>query len=378
MNYFVFNKPLDYRRGYMEGCVPDGTGIRLKEGAKEGVFFSRVLDSRDRGNEWGRLSWEPAFGAAEARLLIYSLDERRIPFQGRMQDAEEIAKDSRLTGKEKRECFAPFLRLEVAGERDVLLFDVKGRYLWFALILSAGQEGGARAGNLFFYFPKETWMKYLPAVYERDRESAAFLERYLGIFKSFYDDLNREIENSSLLLDPAVAPTEYLAWLGSFLDLGQETIWEEGKMRKLLKMAPELFLRRGTKRGLLDLVELYTGERPYLVESFEILPYLRGEKKEALERLYGTDEAAFVLLVKEKYMTSRRERDAILSIVREAAPAHMEVRLEALRPFIFLGEYSYLGINSGLGFMRDIRLDGLSKLTFASIGGGERREDEHE
>ena len=49
--YFIFNKPMDYRRGTACGMTfQDG---RLKQTAAEpGWFFSRVLDSREREMIW--------------------------------------------------------------------------------------------------------------------------------------------------------------------------------------------------------------------------------------------------------------------------------------------------------------------------------------
>ena len=93
------------------------------------------------------------------------------------------------------------------------------------------------------------------------------------------------------------------------------------------------------------------------------------EKKAELKRLYGREPGRFTLLVKEEYLSSARDYQAMEQLVREAAPAWMEAKLVPLRPCIQLGDYTYLGINSRLGQYRPLKLDGLSAIPFTVIGG---------
>ena len=44
--YFIFNKPMDYRRGTVDR-MNAADGILRLTGAEPGWFFSRVLDSRE-------------------------------------------------------------------------------------------------------------------------------------------------------------------------------------------------------------------------------------------------------------------------------------------------------------------------------------------
>ena len=69
MNYFVFNKELDYRRGYGEGVVWDADRLVLEEGRREGVFFSRVFDSQEAQTRWQRFVMD-AEGRGTASILF--------------------------------------------------------------------------------------------------------------------------------------------------------------------------------------------------------------------------------------------------------------------------------------------------------------------
>lgn len=49
-------------------------------------------------------------------------------------------------------------------------------------------------------------------------------------------------------------------------------------------------------------------------------------------------------------------------------PVTVDFELKVLEPYIFLGQYSYLGINSYLSKPQSAVLDGNSRITFSVIG----------
>ena len=79
MKYFVFNKPLDFNRGYMENCRWENDGLTLQEDCGEGVFFSRILDSREDQTVWHRFVRTPseALGVF-VNFSFYAGDSRKI------------------------------------------------------------------------------------------------------------------------------------------------------------------------------------------------------------------------------------------------------------------------------------------------------------
>ena len=108
------------------------------------------------------------FGESSVEVLVYAADS--------LQEEEDAC-----------------LQAVFKKPEDVLLHQVKGRYLWFKVIL-AGQKGREpEISRMQIYFPKDTWLKYLPEVYQNDVESASFLERYLAIFQSVYEDMTKRI-----------------------------------------------------------------------------------------------------------------------------------------------------------------------------------------
>lgn len=368
MKYFVFNKPMDYQRGYLENLVCTEHGVQLLKVGQRGVFFSRVLDSGEKEMIWHRMTCEIPVFRTGVRFWIYCAETTEMIWNGDVVSIEQILQ-GQMPAAEKRKILSPFLKKEFFNETDVLLHDMKGRYIWFCIEIYSGQEENVGVENLFLYFPAKNWLQYLPSVYEKNRESAAFLDQYLSIFQSIYDDFDRRFENSTMLLEPAVTDSDFLQFMAEWLDIVNTNIWSEEKLRKLIRMAPSLFRKRGTRQGLMEVIELFTGEPPLIVEQWQIREYRKNsDKKEILDQLYGKDENTFLILVKEKYCSGKREQEALLSLIQEVSPAHMEARLVALRQYMILGEHTYLGVNSSLGYYKPTCLDGLSLLSLTSIG----------
>lgn len=76
---------------------------------------------------------------------------------------------------------------------------------------------------------------------------------------------------------------EWLRELAGWLQLEDFYIWPEDRLRKLLQLAPRLFAETGTVQGMMDLVELYTGERPLIAECGPLSGYgWSGQGRKAL------------------------------------------------------------------------------------------------
>jgi phage tail-like protein len=105
----------------------------------------------------------------------------------------------------------------------------------------------------------------LPALYRHDEQG--FAQRFLSGFDDALAPLFCALDNFSAYLDPALAPADFLGWLGGWLGLMLDDTWTREQRRRLLERAGELFSWRGTVRGLSALIELTTGAIPEIVES---------------------------------------------------------------------------------------------------------------
>ena len=129
--YFVWNKVSDYVRG-------SGVNIRLlspgisvaSEQQGSGVYFSRLMDSREKQMEYHRLLTEGEdISEATVRFWIYASESRTLYWEGEQLDIQELLQDPELTSEQKTEMTAACCQKITENPRDILLHEVKGRYL---------------------------------------------------------------------------------------------------------------------------------------------------------------------------------------------------------------------------------------------------------
>lgn len=284
--------------------------------------------------------------------------------------------------------------------RDVLLEDAVGRYLWVELTLLGEEFDSPRVDTVRAYFPRRSYLRYLPAIYQENEASAAFLERFLSLFESSYVDVEEAIAGFTRYLEPAAVPEEYLTWLGGWLATAQDESWPTEARRALLAAAPALFRRRGTEAGLrrvLDLLladvtpptrdwETARAHEVALLEEWVDAGYLTEDERTAMLESYdelvasdldgqsplylvwthalfdcldpdATDlltlyrrlvacPQCFIVLTRP--VLTDAERETVQRVVETWAPAHATGRAAALRPGIRLDANSFLGVNTTL------------------------------
>lgn len=373
LKYFVFNKEEDFQRGFGQNVRYTSRGLRIAPEAisQGGVFFSRILDSRAKETVWHRMVVQgESLGDASIRFTFYAGEERQVWVDGREQDLEVFLKDPERSRREKEEILNPFRVKTVLNPQDILLHEAQGRYLWFCIELFGQGEESPAISHMKIYLPRQSWLGYLPEVYQTDQESKSFVERYLNMFQSLYTDLEQKIERVARYFDPDVVEGEFLQWLAQWLDIDDGYLWTEDQLRYLTKNGVRLYKIWGTRRAVSNMVELYLGEAPYIVEHYQ-LEGSEGDSKTSglLTRLYGDNSYYFTVVVSERCVPSVKEHKTLLKIIESAKPAHMEANVVVLKPYIFLDKYSYLGMNSVLGQYRPANLDGFSALPFTSVTG---------
>ncbi len=131
-----------------------------------------------------------------------------------------------------------------------------------ALGQNGSQSQGANETVTIAVSAKGRYLKYLPAFYEEDE----LMGRFLMLFESFWAPINGRVDQMSYYFDPKYAPAELLPWLASWIGLALDERWPADRRRLMLGSAVTLFRRRGTKRGLQEYLEVFTGQKPQIIE----------------------------------------------------------------------------------------------------------------
>lgn len=149
-----------------------------------------------------------------------------------------------------------------------------------------------------------TYLDFLPAIFQ-DND---FLGRFLLIFQSIWEPLEKRQDHLAMFLDPRTAPAVFLPWLAGWLGVTVGPRMTEGRLRELLSEAVELYRWRGTRYGLTRMIEVCTGLKPQIAE---------------------TDSNPFVLHIRVAVPPdSEADRDAIERLVIANKPAHTAYLLE--------------------------------------------------
>ena len=326
MKYFVFNKPEDFQRGKWSG---------------QERFLSRILDSREPEAEWHRFVMDYSQGDNRMVLLeIFTAEQEEIDGIRKIWQEREAGEADRSLQKYKR--------AEIQNpKRDVLLTGVTGRYLWFSLRMWGNDDGRPVIRTVEIFFGVKSWTEFLPELY-RDRGS--FLERYLAVLQTVYEEMERRIDRGAARLDLESADPDDFQELAEWLDMKDIHLWKEAALRRYLKEGAAVYRRRGTWPGMAELVECYTGERPYLWEETEGSPLL-------------------TIYVRERVVPTDQAYHALLKVVEEGRPAWLPIRLIVLRDYTILGAHTYLGINSVVRPYQRARLDEGQMVSMAVLGG---------
>lgn len=364
---FVFNDEL-WNMGFLYNCeYKESIGLVPKDTAsKIAIYISKALDSGEAETVWSRVKLDIvlpkdtmvsfSYFASDSDLLKYQ--NQSMMLDNYIQKEEELLID-------KLNVLESLWIEERKNPKDMLLSKAKGRYFWFKLELISKQEAVPTIQGLEIEFPRESFVDYLPEFYRSNEKNFEFLDRFLGMYQSMILDLQEEVVNISHYLDSDVTSTEFLHWLAQWVAIDDVFRWDEQKLRNFIKQSFSIYKLKGTKEGLERVIELYLGQKPRIVETYEIMnTYSKSEYQEQYQSLYGDNIYSFFVFVEEKFVPTKEVLNGLNAIIEHYKPAYTVGKVIVLKSFMVLGQHVYLGINSSTLKDSMLRLDGNTMLPF--------------
>lgn len=203
-------------------------------------------------------------------------------------------------------------------------------------------------------------LEYLPEIYQK---AGGFTERFLSVFTDIYCKLEEEIDQSPELYDPEKCPDEFVEWLSEWISAENMLLFPSAKKRELLLALPRLSMRRGTIRGLRELLELYCGTKVFIIECYHVRRYFSSCGD--LARLYAGGRFTVWILCSP----TKSKTDALGEMIETQLPANITAKIKLLANITELNNYCYLGVNSMLAGTRQGALDGKCALNYVHLGG---------
>lgn len=365
--YFLWNNRETFARGQAVNLQISEEGLALSEGKETGSYFTRICDSRQADMEWDRLRIEGEIPYPKAiQISIYACNENSVIIRKHSYDLQELLCDPAFDMEEKERLLEQYKCRELFYEKEQPLQGVRGRYFWIRLRFHSSGTKSPQVHRIQVWFPKKSWCDFLPELYQMQENS--FLERFLGIVQSMYEDMNRRIEEIPGLYYAETAPSELLVWLSQWLTLPEPYLWKEEQLRYLIRRGSELANLRGTAAYLREILWLYTGTEPYIIEYWQwAYEKMNRKRRNAMEQLYGSDSFCVTLVFPQQAVQNQASLAILERLVEQCSPAHLDIRIEILQPYIFLGRHSYLEINSYLKDWSAPVLDGQQFLPFVVL-----------
>lgn len=351
-----------------------------------GRFITTALDSNIERCQWHRVLLN-ATVPERTSLQIESFTSDKPVNVVALPDSSVDWQPCMLTGDDDPDC---------------LIQSGPGQYLWLRLTLRSGGRASPELRWMKVFFPRASYLQYLPAVYQEDDDSRHFLERFLSIFQTEFDALDRRIDQLWQLFDPDSVPRQHLEWLAGWLALIINPEWTEAKMRQMLKDAFLAFGRRGTVAGLERVIQDYACVQAKILEHFRLRRWpalavaapldgsvrlwsrdfyqrlqltsysqvgyfrLTGHPEPALEPFDWGAHKFTVFFPADPYRVEATEQ-RVARIVEREKPAHTEATLCPVLPRFRVGVQATVGVDSMVGGVNHLVLCRLSTLNYDSI-----------
>ena len=272
----------------------------------DGVFYSPTLDNGNLESHWHRVALKGLIPSkSSVEVYYYASDSRNL--DANLKVAYDRALASGGSTEEKVEQIESLLSRKWIGPQiftgtdfekpalaksqktnsnepvfpDLLLDPNKGRYLWLKLrLITFDHRTRPSVSSARIFYPRLSYLRYLPPVYREETVSAAFLERFLSLFETIFEGLDQQIDQLFRYFDPRLTPKKFLPWLASWVNLALDEEVPEEQVRRFIQRSPSLYNRKGTPEALVEFLEIYTGRPVFLTEhSRNLQPIVLGDKE---------------------------------------------------------------------------------------------------
>lgn len=221
-----------------------------------------------------------------------------------------------------------------------------------------------------------TILQYLPAIYGED----PFVGRFLSAFEKLllgrsdsvdYVDplvqkllperqraghirgLEETIASISQLFDPYQTPEDFLPWLAQWTAFTLRADLDLKQQREFIARIIQLYHRRGTRRNLQELLQIFVIGLPDIYESSAAEFQVGKHSTVGVDTsVAGAPPHYFRVTLRMSRVTQEvqdRQREIASALIELEKPAHTHYDLDVIFPSMRVGEFSTVGVDTLLG-----------------------------
>lgn len=339
-NYSIRNNRL--KKACYTGMKLQENGTILFEPQEESKnFFLGSIDSAKDDTRWGRLHFH--LKKEERQICVihaFASNEKVFLRRDAVTLVNDFLLDEKVILPHKKALFEASTEMTFTNQEDVLLYDLKGRYLWVFIEIQGIGEG--HICDMQVILPGDNFMNTFPEVY---REEGSFFHRYMSIFSSIYNDFQIDIDHVADKLDIDKAPAELLPvfarWLG--VDVSGDFL-EESKLRAFVKEIYQLNRIKGTRRVLERLTEIVLGEKATIAEKNIVEDNSEENEDIYSNKLYGKTPYDVTMLVRN--YVDEKKKSQLFFLLKQFIPIRCRLNIIYLQDDGVLDSYCYLDVNA--------------------------------
>lgn len=387
----------------------DGSIAKVTWAGKQGIVG--ILNSATPGIAPRLLSMDPAgayrlTGTFKTNALdseIEACSWHRVQIRGNAPTGTSVSISSCTSDDNENWSPLQTCAMLTGKDPDCLVQSPPGRYLKLTFTLQSKGTATPTIYGINIFFPRQSYLQYLPAVFQDDDESRLFLDRFLSIFQTTFDDVDNFLDNLWQVFDPLMTPDSAFPWLAAWLALPIDPTMELPQQRQLLKSAFSTYLVRGTVQGLEELIQAYTG-----VGNIRILEHFKLRNWTFLRVSGGLNEGArlwsrnfyarlqlgvqstvgefrltnaptppsepydwganqFTVLFPANPYTAAETAAKIQTVLDREKPAHTQAFLSPIYPRLRVGIQATLGVDAYVGKANAMILGKLATLNYDAV-----------
>jgi phage tail-like protein len=204
-----------------------------------------------------------------------------------------------------------------------------------------------------------SWLEHLPALFQEGSEAGpSYLGRFLLAFEEVLTGLGTGPHPGGLegviaglhrAFAPYDAPHEFLEWLAGWAAVTLRVDFDEARRREFIARAVPLYRLRGTRRGLEEMVRIYTGISPTIVEVLDPLE-IGATCTVGVDTVIGGGSPHFfavtVRMATPDPDTIRRTAETVAAILDQEKPAHTRYSLTLEIPSLQVGVHARIGVDT--------------------------------
>lgn len=214
---------------------------------------------------------------------------------------------------------------------DALIQSREGQYLWLRVGLTGDGFDSPEISATRAYYPRDSYLKYLPAVFSQDEDSRWFLERFLSIAQTEWEALERSVRASARYFDPKAVPVgAAMRYLASWFALPLEGEWDGEQNRRLLMALPHIMYQRGTIKGLQAYLRAYLANISQVDEDWQADINMPVILEGFRERNYLLVNAATEASAADELLANASQLDDIESLWSNSAVNRLQLDVNAV------------------------------------------------